>query len=340
VVWNYIETAEPVGSSDLASRYSDWGVKAATIRNELADLSEQGYLRQPHTSAGRVPSDLGYRFYVDNLLVERPIEEEQASKSRAELSSDRAETLDRILRQTCAILTQMTRYTAVATPPRPSESSLRQIFTAPAGPDTLLVVGLLSTSETKNRFITGDAARMAISDPSALVEATNALNSFWSGKSLDWLSAVKDDQMAAPVDQKSTTARFLFRGIAETIRAVAKSATAGNRTVVEGTSEILRQPEFQDINKVEAFLDTVQSQALIFACVLGTAGRNVTVVIGEENRVEALRECSVVTAPYFVGTRERGTLGVVGPTRMDYERTLPAVQFMAQTLSELLNHLV
>jgi heat-inducible transcriptional repressor len=340
VVWSYVETAEPVGSSDLASRYSAWGVKAATIRNELADLSEQGYLRQPHTSAGRVPSDLGYRFYVDNLRAERPIEGEEASRSRAELALDRAETLDRILRQTCAILTQMTRYTAIATPPRPADTLLKQIFAAPAGPDTLLIVGLLSTSETENRFITGHVARMAVAEPAALVEATNALNLAWSGKSLDWLSAVADDQLDPPQDLQGATARTLFRMIAETIRVVAKSAKAGDRTVVEGTSEILRQPEFQDITKVEAFLDTIQSQAQIFACFLGSPGSKVTVVIGEENRVEALRECSVVTAPYFVGTRERGTIGVVGPTRMNYDRALPAVEFMAQTLSELLNHLV
>ena len=340
VVWSYVETAEPVGSNDLASKYSAWGVKAATIRNELADLSEQGYLRQPHTSAGRVPSDRGYRFYVDNLLVEQPVEPEEASKSRSELSADRAETLDRILRQTCSLLTQMTRYTAIATPPRPADTLLRQVFAAPAGSDTLLVVGLLSTSETENRLIAGDAARMAVGDPSALVEATNALNKSWSGKSLDWLALAKDEQMQPPVDLPSGVARTLYRILAETIQLVAKAATTGDRTVVEGTSEILRQPEFQDISKVEAFLDTMRSQARVFAYVMGGFENKVTVVIGEENHVDALRECSVVTAPYFLGTRERGTIGVVGPTRMNYDRTMPAVEFMAQTLSELLTHLL
>jgi len=340
VIWSYVETAEPVGSNDLALRNSSWGVKAATIRNEMADLSEQGYLRQPHTSSGRVPSDLGYRFYVDHLRVEKPIDKEEARRTRAELSSDRAETLDRILRQTCAILTQMTRYTAIATPPRPSDTLLKQIFTAPAGPETLLVVALLSTSETENRFITGDAARLAVAEPQAIVEATNALNAKWSGMSLDWLATVTDELSLPPVDLKSATARRLYRVIAENIRVVAKSATAGDRAVVEGTSEILRQPEFQDINKVEAFLDTMQTQARMFARFMGALDAKVTVVIGEENSVEALRECSVITAPYYVGTRERGTLGVVGPTRMDYDRTMPAVEFMAQTLSELLNHLV
>jgi heat-inducible transcriptional repressor len=340
VVCSYVDTAEPVGSSDLASRYADWGVKAATIRNELADLSEQGYLRQPHTSSGRIPSDLGYRFYVDNLRSDMPIQGEEASRSRSELEADRAETLDRMLRQTCALLTQMTRYTAIATPPRPSDTQLRQIFTTPAGPDTLLVVGLLSTSETENRFITGDVARMAIADPSALVEATNAVNSAWTGKSLDWLATIKDDQVEPPRDLRHATARALYKVIAETTRLLAKSATSGDRTVIEGTNEILRQPEFQDVAKIEAFLDTMQSQATVFACLLGSLDSKVTVVIGSENRLEALQECSVITAPYFVGTRERGTLGVVGPTRMNYDRAMPAVEFMAQTLSDLLNHLI
>jgi heat-inducible transcriptional repressor len=286
-----------------------------------------------------VPSDLGYRFYVDKLRVEQPVDEEKASQSRAEMAIDRAETLDKILRQTCAILTQMTRYTAVATPPRPSDTLLKQIFAAPAGPDTLLVIGLLSTSETENRFVTGAAAKMAVTDPGALVEATNALNAAWSGKSLDWLSSVTDELSQPPADLISAAPRTLYRVIAETIRVVAKAAAIGDRTIVEGTSEILRQPEFQDISKVEAFLDTIQSQARLFACFLGSPDDKLTVVIGEENKIEALRECSVITAPYFVGTRERGTLGVVGPTRMNYDRTMPAVEFMAQTLSDLLNHL-
>jgi heat-inducible transcriptional repressor len=339
VVWSYVETAEPVGSNDLAARHSAWGVKAATIRNELADLSEQGYLRQPHTSAGRVPSDRGYRFHVDHLRVEQPISENAARRTRQELAADRTENLDRILRQTCAILTQMTRYTAIATPPKPADTVLKQVFTAPAGTDTLLVVVLVSTNETENRFIGGDIARKAVAEPASLIEATNAINSAWSGKSLEWLTSLLGDQMDPPSDLKSTLSRSLYRVISETVRQVAKAASLGDRLVVEGANEILRQPEFQEVSKVESFLDTVQTQARVFACVIDSIGADVTVVIGEENPVEALHECSVITAPYYIGTRERGTLGIVGPTRMNYDRTMPAVQFMAKSLSELLNHL-
>ena len=115
VVRDYVETVKPVGSEDLAARH-DWGVKSATIRNELADLAEQGYLRQPHTSAGRIPSDQGYRFYVDHLMVARAVTGDAAE-------DEQAVDLERLLRQTCALLTRMTSYTSVATPPRPADTA-------------------------------------------------------------------------------------------------------------------------------------------------------------------------------------------------------------------------
>ena len=339
VVWSYVETAEPVGSGDLAARYSAWGVKSATIRNEMADLAEQGYLRQPHTSAGRIPSDRGYRFYVNHLMIEREVNESAAASTRREFEADRAETLERLLRQTCALLTQMTRYTSVATPPRPADTTLRQVFAAPAGADCLLIVALLSTSDTENRLLSGQAARDAVGDPAALTEATNAFNAQWGGKTLETLASLSAEG-ATPNQLTSPTARSLYVAVAESVRHVARAAASDERVVIEGTSEILRQPEFQDAAKLEGVIDTLQTKARIFEIVArGPFDTETTVVIGAENRFEALHECSIITAPYYIGTRERGTLGVVGPTRMDYDRTMPAVSFMARNLSELLSHL-
>jgi len=340
VVWSYVETAEPVGSEVLAQRYADWGVKSATIRNELAGLAEQGYLRQPHTSAGRIPSDLGYRFHVDHLLVEREPDRRALFATRQELDSERIDTLERILRQTCSILTRLTHYTSVATPPRPADVTLRQIFAAPTGRDCLLIVALLSTGDTENRLLSGPAASLALDHPSALTAALNALNAQWSAKSLDSVRQISESEITAPADLTEKSELSLYLALAESVRHILSAAASEDRVVIEGAREILRQPEFQDVAKLEGVLDTLQTRARVFELFSASAsGSEVTVVIGSENPVEAMRECSVVTAPYFIGTRERGTLGVVGPTRMDYDHTLPVVSIMARNLSDLLSRL-
>jgi heat-inducible transcriptional repressor len=339
VVWDYVETAEPVGSENLANRYSDWGVKAATIRNALADLAEQGYLRQPHTSAGRIPSDRGYRFYVDHLMDEAAPDEDAIERTREELAAERADTLDRILRQTCALLTQMTRYTSVATPPKPNEIVLRQVFAAPAGPDALLIVAMLSTGSSEHRILTGAASTLASQEPAGLTQALAALNASLAGRTLDLLRG--EGESTPPDDLTGAAARALYVSLAQATEQIARSISDGtDRPVIEGANEILRQPEFKDVAKLDRVLEALQTRTTIFQF-LSTAfpGSDPTVVIGHENPVETLRECSVVTAYYYIGAHERGTLGVVGPTRMDYNRAIPAVNLMARSLSELLTRM-
>jgi heat-inducible transcriptional repressor len=336
VVWSYVETADPVGSEILAQRYASWGVKSATIRNELAGLSEQGYLKQPYTSAGRIPSDQGYRFYVDHLMVAQGPAPEDIKRSKKELDIDRSETLERILRQTCALLTRMTRYTSLATQPRPTDTTIRQIFAAVAGCDTVLLVALFSNGNSEQRLIAGTVAVSALEDPVSLATAANALNAAWSGRTLDFIAGLSDVQMGyAPDGIDSIPARALYVALAHAVRNAVRTATSDSRAVIEGANEIFRQPEFQDVSKIEGVLESLQSRPDALEAFAEVA----SVVIGAENPIAALRDCTVITAPYYIGTRERGTLGVVGPTRMDYDRTVPAVSFMARNLSELLSHM-
>jgi heat-inducible transcriptional repressor len=335
VVWSYVATAEPVGSENLAQRYAYWGVKSATIRNTLADLADLGYLKQPHTSAGRIPSDRGYRFYVDHLIVETDPDEKVARQTRAHLDHERTENLEHILRQTCALLSRMTRYTSVATRPLPTDTSLRQAFVAPAGGGAVLLVALLSTGNSETRLLAGAIGKHAADDPSALTEASNALNLVWVGKSLDAISRAADDDLKAPLDLANDHSRAIYTVLVDALRHLARTVSE-NRGVVEGAREMLRQPEFHDVERLDTVLETIQAYPQ-FVDALNLQGHgDVTVVIGAENEVEPLRECSVVTASYYIGTHERGTLGVVGPTRMDYDRTIPAVTFMARCLSDLL----
>jgi heat-inducible transcriptional repressor len=328
VVRDYIETARPVGSEDLAARHA-WGVKSATIRSAMADLSDLGLLRQPHTSAGRVPSDRGYRFYVDHLMVAGAV-------TSAPATDEQAVDLERLLRQTCALLTRMTSYTSVATPPRPADTRLSRVFVSPAGDGRLLLVALFSTGQAENRLLS-PLPEAAEATASEIVALGNALGAAYAGGTLDAIGAA--EPTAAP-REFGPAQRARFEALALTLRRMAQEAAQEDQVVLEGTGEILRQPEFRDVAKIESVLETLQHRSLLYQSLSDQLWQSDTaVVIGQENRVEAMRECSVVTAAYFVGARERGTIGVVGPTRMDYDRAVPAVSFFARTLSQTLTRL-
>lgn len=335
VVRDYVETIKPLGSEDLAARHQ-WGIKSATIRNEMAELAELGFLRQPHTSAGRIPSDQGYRFYVDHLMLAQTLEESTLPVLDEE---DQALEMERLLRRTCALLTQTTSYTSVATPPRPADTQVRQIFVTPAGEDRLLVVMLLSTGQVENRLLCPsqtDAPSAPSVSAGDIVSLGNALNAAFSGQALDALPGLVS---GAPAEF-APALRVLYAMLTVAVRQMAQAAGDEDSIYMEGASEILRQPEFRDVAKIESVLGTLQRGTLLFQTLSrALLGPDVTVVIGAENHVPAMTECSVVTASYYVGTRKRGTIGVVGPTRMNYDRAVPAVGFFSGTLSRTLTRL-
>lgn len=332
VVRDYVETVKPLGSEELAARHQ-WGIKSATIRNELAELADLGLLRQPHTSAGRIPSDQGYRFYVDHLMTLQPLNTSTFSLLDAE---DQGLEMDRLLRRTCALLTQTTSYTSVATPPRPADTQISQIFVTAAGEDRLLLVLILSTGKVENRLLCPAPAEAATATPGEIAAVGAALSTALTGQALDALPGMP---FPAP-DEFSPALRQFYGTLISAAQQVAQAAAEDDSLYLEGAGEILRQPEFRDVAKIECVLETLQRGTLLFQTLSrALLGADTTVVIGAENHVPAMAECSVVSASYYVGTRKRGTLGVVGPTRMDYDRAVPAVSFFSSTLSRTLTRM-
>lgn len=340
IVQDYIATAEPVGSQVLVERYS-LGVKSATIRNEMAEMSERGYLRQPHTSAGRVPSDLGYRFYVNRLMPLPVIQEGEVTQIRSAVASASSE-LDSILRRTCQLLAEMTRLPAVATPPDADDTELRQVFVSPAGAEKALLVLLFSTGRTENRLLVD--LRLSASDALTLA---NALNERFGGRALSALRTAGPGPEEAPPGLTRSLTPAWSRLAAEVIGA-ARSVTEETPVVVEGTQTVFDYPEFRDVERLGQFLSTLQERAAMLE-MLGRALSNdssvvpsrpgVQVVIGEEIGRPEMAEFSVVSSTYYIGGRERGSIGVLGPTRMNYARAADAVELMARTMSDLLTRL-
>lgn len=328
VVTDYVATAEPVGSHSLMSRYQ-FGVKSATIRNELAELADLGYLYQPHTSAGRVPSDRGYRYYVDELMEDPNMPSSEAVQVKDRLTPHRTE-VDIILEKTCRILSDLAHYTSLATHPSVRDAMISHISVARVGRRKLLAVMVLSNGRVIHELLETDENSDSL-DP---VKATNFLMEKLAGRSMETHRATPE-----PMRQQNPEFGELLSKVNDLIRREVESASE-TEIHMEGASYIMQQPEFKDVERLEAVLSVLEQRSALFR-LISTAylGPDVTIIIGSENPLSQMRDCSFVAAKYRVAGRTAGTIGLLGPTRMDYRRAVSAVEFMARNLGELLTSL-
>ena len=323
VVVEYVEAAEPVGSEQLVQRYG-LGVKSATVRNELAEMSELGYLEQPHTSAGRIPSDQGYRFFVDRLVTVREIEDVTRRKVRQ--AAEGGDVLEGLLRDTVRVLSRMTQLLGVATTVRDAGVTVRAAVVSALGPTQALLVLALSNGQVENRMIECPGG-LTLTDVGLVNESLVAAA---QGKTVRSLVRAKSPAVAG-----SPAASKLSATLWKAIQGIAREGTRGVM-VTEGEEFMLAQPEFQrDFSALEALLhELTDSDVLYEALAPGEAARPVT--IGKENRAAPMQRLSVIRQSFFVGGTEAGVIALVGPTRMRYDKGLPLVAFTAQTLSESL----
>lgn len=325
VVHEHVGSAEPVGSEVLVLHY-DFGVKSATVRNEMAELADMGYLRQPHTSAGRVPSDLGYRFYVDRLMGRAVLSRREAAKAKEKLSSV-AQELELAISQTCRMLAALTRCTCVATPPSAEDTVIHHISVSKVGRWKLLLVIALSDGRVEHR-IHDPGAHLTCAD---VEKISNMLASRYVGRSIDAVDTLKMDEDFCPRDPLRADVISALRQLVESLSPDEEEAC------VEGTSYILTQPEFKDLLRLEGILAALEERKRLFQFLSkAMLGPEVTVIIGSENPYRDMHETSFVGSRYKIGDRVVGTIGVIGPTRMDYRRAIAAVEAMASNLSNLL----
>ncbi|MBQ7525111.1 MAG: heat-inducible transcription repressor HrcA [Abditibacteriota bacterium] len=316
VVTDYVITAEPVASKTLVGRYI-WDVKSATIRNDMAELADMGYLCQPHTSAGRIPSDMGYRFYVDKLMDSHKIPSRQAGAAKDEMA-ERSGEIDNILDKSCGILADLARCTAVATQPNINATRISAANVSDVQKGKFLAVIVLDNGRVVHGFVNnrGLDAR----------HTTNFLTGAIVGKTMD---EARDRDVS---DEK-------YAPFFEDIKKILSDEI---RTDVHlrGTGYIMKQPEFKDAGKLGTILQVLEDKQIL-ARLLSTAFANpgVTVIIGSENTIDEMKECSFVGKQYTIGGRPVGSIGVIGPTRMDYKKSVAAVKFMSSNLTALLEQL-
>lgn len=326
IVMAYVNRAEPVGSQFLAAQ-ENLGVRSATIRNELAEMTDLGYLRQPHTSAGRIPSDLGYRYYVDHLMAWDRLSPTDARTIRgAQKLSDG--DLEQLLAQTCRVLSSLTRYTSMATPPTSDEPLIRQVHLVQVAPTRLLAVVVLDNGQVVHRFC--EITRQL--SPSVVSQLGNALDGLLGELPISRVAGLTPaiEELRSYDEELRALLNVIGRGIAE----------EDGELFLDGASHILEQPEFREANRVEPLVRFLEARRDAYETLrLMVENREITVSIGQENPHESMHEVSVVAARYCAGPRTFGWVGVLGPTRMHYAQALPAVQYAAKALTETLSRL-
>ena len=342
VIERYVENAEPVGSSALASdgnfRAHFGTVSTATIRNELAELENLGLLMQPHTSAGRVPTDSGYRFYVNEMLHPRPLSSREKSQIRTQIAAP-AQSIEEALRDATMALAHLTGYPALATLPNAGRDTMRQVQLSPIPPHRLLLVLLTQTGRVENRlFEVGPDGGQP--NATQLTTVVNFLNEQLRGRSVAQVRALSFDAVSAGLHDDSTLQ--LARRAWEQVRASAHDL-GDERLVVQGVVTLLDEPEFSDIEHARAAMRWFEN-AETLSDLLNASAQNETathaIVIGREHaRHDAslaenrtIERLSFVGIAYGVGGEVLGTVGVMGPKRMKYADAVSLVPALAARL--------
>jgi heat-inducible transcriptional repressor len=329
IVQDYVRDGEPVGSRRLVEEWN-LGVSAATVRAEMAALEEAGLIAQPHTSAGRIPTDKGYRYFVDTLSATEPLHEEQRAALEALLlgSAD----LEDLLRRTSSVLSRLTRFAALVVPPRLDRSRLRHIELVALGSTSVLAVMIADTGRVEKRLLDlespvadHDVARVR----QAVNEAAGVLRASQAPDVIAGLAA------GAPEDL-----RDLIDAVAAAVRQGLVGAPANEQVFLGGTANIAGQGYFDRIEQVKGVFEAFEEQVILLKMLRDTLELGDPAVrIGTELPLIELAACSVVAASYEAVGGSAGSIGVVGPMRMDYPRTLAAVQAVASSLEKAMAEL-
>jgi len=323
IIDDYILTAVPVGSRTISKKY-DMGLSSATIRNEMSDLEELGYLDQPHVSAGRIPSAKAYRLYVDTLLQEGRIAADD-EETIAQHFRGRMQQMEEVIDRAAQVLSSLTHYTAVVLPPSAMQPRVRTVQLVPVSDASALVVVVTDAGIVRDTVI---RVRETLSSDT-LYAISRTLTKELQGCTLQEASE-KFPAISKRIQQNQLLLEHLGNFLHHS-----SEETGPPHVAVGGTSHILSYPEYSDVDKARAFLSLVESRERLAAIMSQPGEMAFTVRIGPETGVPEMATCSIVTASYNAGTGHTGTIGVIGPTRMYYSRVLSILQTVGHQLSEL-----
>ena len=331
-------TGEPVGSKVLADKFANaHGLSSATIRNVMAELEEAGFVEQPHTSAGRVPTDRGYRFYVDNLLGVLSISNDDLIRIGDELGVNTSETSDKLMERTSQLLSALSNNVGIVVSPSLADDRLQHIEFVNLSDNRILVVLVSAQNLVHNKIV-----RLNIQLTREELEQTaNYLNGAFSGKSL---VEIRAEIIRLMHEEKTLFDKLLQTAVILCSQSIEDDEDKLGEVYIDGTSNILTKGDFADLERLRDLLRTIGEKSRLVEILSECIGREnasadgVQVVIGRENRSPSLQNCSLISAPYRIGGSSAiGTLSVLGPTRIEYARMISIVSYVARTLERMMS---
>lgn len=325
VIKNYLETGEPVGSRTI-SKYTDLNLSSATIRNEMADLEELGYILQPHTSAGRIPSDKGYRLYVDMLMEEK----EQELSEMQEQMLDKADKMEQLLKQAARVLASNTNYATMVSTPMNNSNKIKFIQLSMVDEEQVIAVIVLGGNVIKNKIIN-------VEEPLSnenLLKLNMLLNTTLNGMSIEEINLGLIARLKEQAGIHSSVISNVLDAVADAIQ-----IEEDMQIYTSGATNIFKYPELSDNQSAQEIINAFEEKQQLTELVTQTLAKEdntgIQVYIGDETPVQTMKDCSVVTATYELGDGMKGTIGIIGPKRMDYEHVLKSMKRLQNELDQM-----
>ncbi|SEK58904.1 MULTISPECIES: heat-inducible transcriptional repressor HrcA [Pseudobutyrivibrio] len=326
IIKNYLETGEPVGSRTI-SKYTDLNLSSATIRNEMSDLEDLGYIVQPHTSAGRIPSDKGYRFYVNNLIAEK----DKEVADMQEWMIEKTEKMESLLKNVAKTLANNTQYATLVSAPSVVSNRLKFVQLSAVDEHQVLSVVVMDGNIVKNKIINVDKPL----DNETMLKLNMLLNTNLNGLTVDQINL-------AVISRLKEQAGIHDEIVEQVLDTVAETITEGDdlQVYTSGATNIFKYPELADSKKASELLDTFEEKQSLIELLNDSSSENestgIQVYIGDESPISTMKDCSIVTATYELGDGVKGTIGIVGPKRMDYENVVDNIKSLKGQLDKLL----
>lgn len=326
IINDYIRTGEPVGSRTIAKNYK-FGVGSATIRNEMADLEDMGYLEQPHASAGRIPSSKGYRLYVDSLMEARGLSPEETLKIKTYLMDSAMLEVDKIVKQTTALLSELTNLTCVIEAPSVKRSFIKSIQLIRVDEYNMVSIFLTDTGLIKNHTM---KIKSGVPDAKVLDTINEVVNRRLAGLSMQQINLEVINNLKKDLGPYEEIFDALLPLLYDALHAADLS-----EVYMEGTTNIFNYPEYNDIDKAKKMLSMFNDKNSVLGLI--DPSKEITIKIGDENKPEA-SECSIISAEYFIKDTPCGKIGLIGPRRIDYSRIISILSTVLQELNYILNN--
>lgn len=340
IIRNYLETGEPVGSRTI-SKYTDLKLSSATIRNEMADLEELGYIVQPHTSAGRIPTDKGYRFYVDDMMLQKEAElatresevndREKEVESMKEFLSEKVDKVEELLQNVAKVLAKDTNYATMVTTPQVKGNRLKFVQLSQLESNKILVVIVMEGNLIRNKVITISEELSSEN----LLKLNILLNTTLTGLTLEEMNLGLVSRMESQAGEYNKFIKEVLNAIVETI-----SSADNLKIYTSGATNIFKYPELSDSSKASELIYALEEKQSLSDLVNVesedvSAKHGIQVYIGNETPVESMKDCSVVTATYELQDGMKGTIGIIGPKRMDYEKVVEKLKTIQTQLDDV-----